>query len=337
MAGLDAKQERLSEARILEIIERHFENRHPEFIMGRGDDCAIFRSGGQLCASSDLFLEDVHFRQAYFTPEDIGYKSLAVNLSDLAAMGSRPAGFLLNLVLPSDVDASWLDRLFAGMAQLANAEGVMLAGGDLSVGPRIQVAITAFGRSLEQGVFLSRGGAMAGDILFLAGEIGMARIGLYELEKNGRAAIDRWQACCAAHLRPRIHTDAGLILARAGRNARPAALMDVSDGLAVDLPRLLGAPGSRNVLGAELSLGEDKLHREVMEHARLHGQDALREAYLGGEDYALLGACAPDLFTSLHAAIPELRAIGVVRTGGRIFMNGQEMTGLHGFDHFSDG
>ena len=111
----------LSEDGILGLLARHFPATHPSLLLGRGDDCAILRAGRPLCVSSDLFLEDIHFRRAYFTPEDTGYKALAANVSDIAACGGRPLGFSLCLGLPAWADAAWLDAFFAGMAGLAFA------------------------------------------------------------------------------------------------------------------------------------------------------------------------------------------------------------------------
>ena len=121
-----------SEDDILKRLSLHFPDTPETLLIGRGDDCAMLRPGGPLCVSNDLFLEDVHFRRSYFTPEDVGYKALAVNISDLAACGARPQAFTLGLGLPDDVDVAWLDAFFAGMADAARPWRMALAGGDLS-------------------------------------------------------------------------------------------------------------------------------------------------------------------------------------------------------------
>lgn len=234
---------RASEDSILACLARHFPATHPSLLLGRGDDCAVLKAGTPLCVSSDLFLEDVHFRRSYFTPEEIGHKALAVNVSDIAACGGRPLAFTLALGLPDDVDALWLDRFFSGMAALAQEQRLALAGGDLSRSPFLHVSITIWGESYTGGDFLVRGGSMPGDSLFVVGRPGLARVGLQVLEKEGRAALEHWPAACAAHLLPVPQVDAGLMLARAGANARPPALMDLSDGIMRDLPRLLGRTG----------------------------------------------------------------------------------------------
>lgn len=330
-----------SEDGILACLGRHFPNTHPSLLLGRGDDCAVLRGDRPLCVSSDLFLEDVHFRRAYFTPEELGHKALAVNVSDLAGCGARPLAFTLCLGLPDWADMEWLDAFFRGMAKLAREQRMALAGGDLSRCRNLHVSVTVWGESVQAGqsaVFLSRGGSMPGDTLFVVGPLGLARVGLSALESRGRAALEDWPMACAAHLRPEPQVGAGLMLARAGCNARPPALMDLSDGLMRDLPRLLGLSGELGLhgdaLGADLVLPQRLLPPELLRYAAQHGKNPVHEALLGGEDYALLGACAPDMLPALHAAIPGFFAIGTVTDGGGLVCNGESLDGLRGFDHF---
>ena len=183
---------------------------------------------------------------------------------------------------------------------------------------------------------------MPGDCLFLVGLPGLARVGLQEMEAHGRAALEHWPAACAAHLRPEPQVDAGLMLARAGLNARPPALMDLSDGIMRDLPRLLGISGATGAartegagLGASLLLPQGLLHPEVVRHALQEGKNPVHEALLGGEDYCLLGSCAPDMLPVLHTAIPNFHSIGVVTDIPVIECNNENLAGLHGFDHFA--
>ncbi len=328
----------ISEDSILACITRHFPGTHPSLLLGRGDDCAVLRPRGDWCVSSDLFLEDVHFRRAYFHPEEIGAKALAVNISDVAACGGRPVGFTLSLGLPENVDMPWLEAFFQGMAALAEKHRMVLVGGDLSAAPFVHIAITIWGE-VQADSLLTRGNGLPGDTLFVIGPLGLARVGLEELEARGDAARALWPAACAAHLSPVPQVDAGMMLARAGRNARPPALMDVSDGLARDLPRLLGiTPGGAQVcgrtLGAELLLPQGMLPPEVVRHAAEKGRSAVLEALKGGEDYALLGCCAPDMLPALQAAIPQLMPIGTVTDSGTMICNGQPLEGVQGFDHF---
>ncbi len=333
----------LSEDRILACLAGYFPQTHPSLLLGRGDDCAVLKAERPLCVSSDLFLEDIHFRRSYFTPEDTGYKALAVNVSDLAGCGARPLGFTLCLGLPAWVDMEWLNRFFSGMAEVAGQHRMALAGGDLSRSKSLHISITVWGETADPGHFLVRGGSMPGDVLFVVGPLGLARVGLAQLEAQGRQALEAWPAACAAHLRPAPQVDAGLMLARAGYNARPPALMDLSDGIMRDLPRLLGLTGELSAvcpekctgLGAEIVLPQGRLHPEILRYAAATGKNPVHEALLGGEDYALLGTCAPDMLPPLHSAIPGLFSIGVVTSGGGIVCNNAPLDNLGGgFDHF---
>ena len=134
------------------------------------------------------------------------------------------------------------------------------------------------------------------------------------------------------------------MLARAGLNARPPALMDLSDGIARDLPRLLGLTGELGTastiggqgIGAELLLPAGLLHAELVQWCRENGRNPVHEAFFGGEEYALLGACAPDMLLSLHAAIPGFWEIGSVTDRPGIYCNNERMDGRGGFDHFAE-
>lgn len=329
-----------SEDAILQCLAKYFDNSHPGLHLCRGDDCAIIKKGSDICVSSDLFLEDVHFRRSYFAAGDVGHKALAANISDLAACGAKPLAFTLCLGLPAWADMDWLDAFFAGMSELAHKHRMALAGGDLSRSQSLHISIAVFGENLEGCGFLRRGGSMPGDILFVIGPIGLARVGLFELEASGREAIAIWPAACSAHLRPEPQVGAGLMLARAGHNSRPPALMDLSDGILRDLPRLLGQNGElgshSKTLGANLDVPLAMLHGEILAHAAKYGQDPVLEALAGGEDYALLGACAPDMLAALNAAIPGFQPIGEITADGAIICNGKPIPAEAGFDHFEN-
>ncbi len=323
-----------SEADILACIASHFSILSSDVLLGPGDDCAVLKSGDPLCISTDLFIENVHFRRSYFSAEDIGWKALAVNLSDLAACGASPAGFTVGLSLPPDTDMDIIHGLCTGMASLARQASIPLIGGDLSRADRLHLCLTVFGRTKAA---LRRGVAIPGDAVFLIGDIGLARIGLILLEQQGRPAIATWPAPCAAHLHPMPNLDAGLSLAHLATVWCPEqpelsriGLMDVSDGLARDLPRLLGA------YGAELHMPQ--LHPAILNLMQKQGesdpiQAARTQALQGGEDYALLGTCPPDRWKALLAALPSACLLGFVTASNTILMDGTPLYG--GFDHFS--
>ncbi|WP_449242692.1 thiamine-phosphate kinase [Desulfovibrio sp.] len=315
-----------SEDAFLARIEHHFPPGRPLALLERGDDCALLDVAGGLLATSDLFLEDVHFRRSYFAPEDIGHKALAVNLSDIAAMGGKALAFTLSLMVPPGPGEEFWDGVLAGMAALAKAHGVHLAGGDLSRAETVGLDICALGRPGPAGRVLARGGCRPGDALFVVGDLGLARAGLLILERDGLAAREQWPVCCAAHLRPEPRLAEGLALAESGL-AR--GLMGVSDGLARDLPRLLGPD-----LGADLDLAAGDLHPELTALAGTLGQGPLELALRGGEDYALLGVAALGDLEAILKLLPGARAIGAVSERPGLRLNGVPVT-VSGHDHFS--
>jgi len=313
-----------SENDFLALIDRHFPADHPHLRLGRGDDCAVITCPPEMCVTTDLFLEDVHFRRSYFSAADVGHKALAVNLSDVSAMGARPLGFSLGLTIPAGLPDAWWEEMFSGMAGLAGEAGVALTGGDLSAGGKVGLCLTVWGAPPPGGRFLRRRQGLPGDVLFLVGEVGLARTGLHLLEAGAEASA--YPASKAAHLRPGLHLGAALALSTA---PGVRGLMDVSDGLAMDLPRFL-APGT----GADLRLAPADLHPEIVAYTTAHGRDPVRWAVRGGEDYALLGACAPDAWPELAATLPGARAIGAVTSCPGLFLSGRPLD-LAGFDHFA--
>ena len=240
-------------------------------------------------------------------------------------MGGRPLGCVLGLVCPEAVDASFWDGVLAGLAEAAAPCDLPLVGGDLSRGDKVGLAVTLWGRPAQSGRFLTRGPAHPGDVLFAVGPLGLARAGLFVLERDGKAAAARFPVAVAAHLHPRPRLEAGTRLA-----AIPGvtACLDVSDGLARDLPRLL-APGT----GAELAVDRENVHPEAARLAAERNCDPVLELVAGGEDYALLGAVSPDDWPTVARTVPEARRLGSVRATPGLRLNGAPLT-AQGFDHF---
>lgn len=310
-----------SEDEFLKLVDKFFPKEHEHLILGRGDDCAIIRSSPELCISSDLFLENIHFKKDYFSAADIGYKALAVNISDIAAMGGVPLGFSLNLMVPDYLDESFLSPFFQGMSILAKEYSLVLAGGDLSQAPILGVDITIWGSG--KGRFMQRQKCIPGDYLFLIGEIGMARAGLFVLEQG--IEKESFFRSIKAHLRPKTYVAEGQILAT---QYKVKGLMDVSDGLVRDLPRFLGSK-----YGANIDMQEVDLDMEVCRYARLRGISPIEFALLGGEDYSLLGAVAAEGWEQLKEKIPQIYSIGQVISKPGIFVDNKPFV-VQGFDHF---
>jgi thiamine-monophosphate kinase len=346
-----------SEDDFLAAIDRHFTNAHPHLRVGRGDDCAVIACPPRMAVSTDLFNEHAHFRTSYFSPADIGHKALAVNISDLAACGARPLGFSLALTAPADLSREFCDDMLGAMAALAREHGMALSGGDLARGDALSLCITVWGGPAprlahadtadrngsgngagaggeDASPFLRRGGCLPGDPLFLVGRTGLARVGLLTLESMGGEAAHLYPEACRAHLRPRPQVAAGLALAAiCGAGDERIALMDVSDGLVRDLPRLIGADRGSG-LGAELVMDPDAQPDEVRAYALANDLDPVDIAFIGGEDYALLGSCRPALLDRVREAVPGLTLLGQVTAAGVVLVNG-DLPASAGFDHFS--
>jgi thiamine-monophosphate kinase len=260
-----------------ELIARYFTRPARNAVLGVGDDCALVRvpTDLALAVTTDMLVEGTHFLRGS-DPAKLGHKALAVNLSDLAAMGADPRWATLSLALP-DADEAWLERFAHGLFDLAGRYGVDLIGGDTTRGPRA-ISITALG-TLPPALALRRDGARAGEDIWLSGSTGDAALGLAHLQGRVRLAEAALQDCLV-----RLETPVPRVaLGRRLRGVASAAI-DVSDGLVADLGHIL----ERSRLAAEVWI--DKLPQS---RALVECQDAAlaRTCVLGGgDDYELLFA-----------------------------------------------
>ena len=278
----------------------------PGIVLGIGDDCAIFspRAGEHLVFTTDLLVENVHFRRATHSPRDVGHKILARGLSDLAAMGAEPRFCLLSLALPPATPQPWVDGIFAGLLHLAGASKVRLAGGDLGTAPVITADVMVCG-GVPQGRALRRDGARAGDTIYVSGDLGASALGLAGTRGEARRR----------HLRPTPRLALGAFLRRLGATA----CIDLSDGLSSDLARVGRASG----LSAQITL--PPIFRGASEAQALHG----------GEDYELLFTVPPATRVPPSFQQLPLTAIGTMQKGrpGRVLLDGKPLPTL-GYDHF---
>jgi thiamine-monophosphate kinase len=255
--------------------------------VGVGDDAAVLRPtpGRRLVVTTDVLVEGRHFGSAFSEPEDWGWKAVAVNLSDLAAMGAAARWLLVALTVPDQASLTLLQRLYAGIGEACEAFAVALVGGDTSGGPALSLAVTALG---EADRAVTRAGARPGDRLVVSGPLGAAAAGLALLERADQPArelLGRFPGLAAAHRRPRPELATGMRLAHAGATA----MIDLSDGLAGDALHLAEASG----LGIELHDAAVPLAPGVAEAAALLGRDPAELALGGGEDYLLAAALPP--------------------------------------------
>lgn len=270
-----------------------------------GDDASILRlpPGSELVATADALIEEVHFRRDWSRPEDVGWKSLAVNVSDLAAMGARSLAALISIALPPDVPVRWIDRFYAGLHECAREYGCPITGGDTVRAPRhIALSVTALG-TVPTGQAVRRSGARVGDLVCVTGVLGDSGGGLALLQ-NGQSRSRKYAALLERHRRPRAQSAAGPALAEAGL---ATAMMDLSDGLGSDLRHLARA----SQVGARIEAERLPISDDARQAARRLKQDPLRWALYGGEDYELLFTVSPDRFAEVP---PALGPFGIVAT-----------------------
>lgn len=295
-------------------------------VLGPGDDAALFNvpSGQQLVVTTDTLNAGIHF----FTdtdPADIGHKSLAVNLSDLAAMGATPKWVTLNLSLPkSEMDLpAWIDGFASGFAPLAAQHQVALAGGDMTSGP-LSVTITAMG-CLPNGSAVLRSGAQPGDAVFVTGTLGDAAAALH-LFNAGHSVPDNWQQRL---LRPSPRLATGQAL-----RGIASSMIDISDGLLADLGHILDASGC----AATIECGCLPLSAALRGHPEFDWQWPLA----GGDDYELCFTAAPEQMDPIMQIAADtgtpVTRIGEIWSGQGIVClgpDGKPMTFEQtGWDHF---
>ena len=274
----------MTEFGFIDHIRRRFADLPDQGFEGIGDDCAVLPLGGEaLVFTSDLLTEGVHFLRHATSARELGGKSLAVNLSDVAAMGARPVATLLSIALPPDASGVWAEEFMEGYRELSARFGTPLVGGDTTRSESgVTINVTAIGRSPLTHLKRRRD-ARPGDALFVAGELGASGAGLRDL-----LAGHPDTPSARVHRNPLPQVDEGIWL---GARSEVHAMMDLSDGLASDLRHIL----DESVCGAEVEL----------ERIPVAAGSDLRTAACGGEDYKLLFTAAP---TATRQLEEEFRA-----------------------------
>jgi thiamine-monophosphate kinase len=308
----------------------------PRSPRGPGDDAAVLpRARGETCVTVDAVVEGVHFRRATSRLEDVGHKALAVNLSDLAAMGARPRWALVALGVPRGFRVADARKLGAGFGALARGSGTMLVGGNVTRAPGLALSVTV-GGEVAPGSALRRSGARPGDRVWVSGTLGDARLGLGLLEQPGgpearrlrraprlaRMAIDRQRRPV-----PRLALGAALV-------GVASSCIDLSDGLAQDAGHVAAASGVALHLDAGLLPVSGALAA-----AHPDGRARARVAARGGEDYELLFTAPASRELALRRLSRrlglDLTPIGEVHRGRGVHLRGAGTAPLHGFDHLA--
>jgi thiamine-monophosphate kinase len=307
-------------------------------VLGIGDDAAVLEPArGELdVVTTDGLVEDVHFRRDWTPARAIGHKALAVNLSDLAAMGASPRAALLNLALPAGLPLADFDEILDGLLALAHAVRVPLVGGNITRSPGpLMVDVTVIGAARRRRV-LTRSGGRHGDALYVTGSLGAASTGLALLERGeSRTALSPALAeCIDRYERPQPRLRTGVAVAR---NRGASACVDLSDGLADAVHQLTQASG----LGAVIQAAHLPVHPGAIFWAERMNQSAITTAASGGEDYELLFAVPPKRRNRFRAATEAVSDVPVTCIGhltrdpGVWFEhNGQRDALGPGFTHF---
>ena len=315
----------------IDFIKEHF--KAPDGVMGIGDDCAVLptypisEGPGELLVSTDLLMEGVHFLRKESSPEDIGWKAAAVNLSDIAAMGGSPVATFLSIALPKDAQGEWAERFINGYAEISDLFDVPLLGGDTTSSLRdIAINVCVLGRC-PSGKAITRSGARPGDVIYVTGPLGDSAAGLQAILKNLERTEDV-ATLIHRHKRPqpRIRAASDLIA-----TDLVGAMMDISDGIASDLRHILKASG----VGAIVELDRLPLTEEFMRVCKEQNWSAYELATGGGEDFELLFTAPAGL--EKRTDIITVYPIGrIVEGSGLQWFHGGVRTDFDttGYEHF---
>ena len=284
-----------------------------------GDDCTVLPVGDDVIVmSTDMLIEDVHFLRGASSAEEVGYKSLMVNISDVAAMGATPTATLLSLSLPESAQGEWVEGFMRGFYEGCKEYGIALVGGDTTASrDKIAINVVAIGRAPKECV-KRRSAAKVGDLVCVTGKLGVSSKGLVDIMFG-----DLGTQAAKAHRRGQARVEEGKFL---GSQEAVHAMMDLSDGIASDIKHIM----EESNVGAEVELSNIPTDYDI------------RFATTGGEDYELLLTVAHDKFEDVAAALisatgTSLTAIGRITEGNTLTWldNGQPSEiELKGFAHF---
>ncbi|MGO8853745.1 MAG: thiamine-phosphate kinase [Mycobacterium sp.] len=310
--------QRLGEFAVIDRLVRGRRQPHA-VLLGPGDDGAVVSAGdGRVVASTDMLVQDRHFRLDWSTPHDVGRKAIAQNAADIEAMGGRATAFVVAIGAPGETAAAQVDALVDGMWDEAARVGAGIAGGDLVSCPQWVISVTVLG-DLGGGEPVLRSGAKAGSVIAVAGELGRSAAG-YALWRNGS---ENFEELRRRHLVPQPPYGQGAAAASAGAEA----MIDVSDGLVADLRHVAEASG----VGMDLSTAALAVDRDPLAAAAAAvGVDPLPWVLGGGEDHALVACFA--------GAVPAgWRVIGRVLEGpARVLVDGEEWRGYAGWQSYDE-
>jgi len=303
---------------------------HADLIVGPGDDAAVIRTAPApapyLLVTTDILVEESHFKRKWATPEQIGTKAAECNISDIAAMGGTPAWMFISLVLTEEIDVEWVREVYRGIGTSCRRHGAIVAGGDTTLGTVNTINITLLGFVREHELCL-RSHARAGDLLMVSGPLGASAAGLALLNADKKPC----QYLLQKHLAPTCRLEASRKIAPLAN-----AMIDISDGLGSEVHHICRQSNT----GARIDAALIPLHDDVKAAADALGKDPLEFALSGGEDFELLFSIAPGKVAQLNRAGLTCHPVG------RVVEMSEGLTLVHadgsttplpgGYDHFSN-
>jgi thiamine-monophosphate kinase len=304
----------LGERRLIERIRQRFGDSQGALLIGIGDDAAVTlpARGALEVLTTDALVEGVHFDLAYSSFSDIGFKALAVNASDIAAMGGTPRLALLSLMLPERMASEDVDALLDGFAEMASAARTTLAGGNIARSPGPLIVDVSLIGSVKPRKILTRSGGRPGDALYLTGSIGAAAAGLGWLRSRGHGTTEPdtpdMKECVVRHRRPLPRLRIGAV---AGRTRAASACMDLSDGLADAVRQVAEQSGT----GAKLEASALPVHSGAAGWFTSQGHDPIAAAISGGDDYELLLTVPPRFKGRLRNLVRQAQGVPITRIG----------------------
>ena len=329
------KLKELGEFRFIDRIAGGCLIREEGVIKAIGDDCCVFRTPENkvILLTTDMLVEDIHFLRDSITPRELGRKSLAVNISDIAAMGGTPGEAVISIGIPATIEVEYLDELYGGMKSIAREFGVNLLGGDTTSSPKhLVINIALVGWATEDEV-LYRSGAKEGDVIFLTGEVGSSAAGLDLILTQKK--FSRRDALLKAHVNPTPQIREGRVIAEL---KIAHSLIDVSDGVASDLGHIC----EESKVGAVLEESAIPVTETFRNYCNEFGLECEKLMLHVGEDYVLLGTvpaqAANKLKFALESAGCRFYPVGSIVKGEGIILKGpngrSRKIAASGFDHF---
>ena len=334
---MDIKE--IGESGLIQRIAKNYQSSHPSVISGIGEDAAALNVSEQkiLLTTCDLLLEDIHFNLSLTDSYHLGRKSLAVNLSDIAAMGGTPRFFLVSLAIPSHISVEFIDDLYRGIMEMAGEFNTQLVGGDTNASPdKLMIDITLLGE-VDPDHLLKRSGTQVGDSIFVTGTLGDSALGFFALERdnnlNEPLSIN---TLTLRHISPYPRIKEGKVIAE---NHLASAMIDISDGLLADLNQIL----TLNKLGATVWTSQIPLSNDFKQFQIKQEHNKLDFALKGGEDYELLFTSSKTKEKDIYGLSQKIKVpitkIGEINSSGKLVALDQNQKLYHiddtGYDHFA--